>query len=289
MRLDRLFASALCLSQIAHCQIGADLGTTIAKYPELSQFGKVLNDNPSLTSVFPANTTHGITLLVPNNDAFEKLYNETGVSIEGIGNKRLVSILKYHIMMANLTSQNFTDSRGLTVPTLLREEQYNNRTAGPALVDKYGKDPAQGQVVYISKDPINPAKLRVRQNTSNVSLRGGLGSVASIEPVNAQWSLGYIQITDTSALYPVLDHTPNVTCLAPSTGAFQDAGSPDQNLNQTELKNALLFHTLHEVAYTDYLVDGTRLESAAGLDVLVTIKGNDIYFNDAKVISPNVL
>lgn len=197
MRLDRLFASALCLSQIAHCQIGADLGTTIAKYPELSQFGKVLNDNPSLTSVFPANTTHGITLLVPNNDAFEKLYNETGVSIEGVGNKRLVSILKYHIMMANLTSQNFTDSRGLTVPTLLREEQYNNRTAGPALVDKYGKDPAQGQVVYISKDPINPAKLRVRQNTSNVSLRGGLGSVASIEPVNAQWSLGYIQITDT--------------------------------------------------------------------------------------------
>ena len=53
--------------------------------------------------------------------------------------------------------------------------------------------------------------------------------------------------------------------------------------------SSIRFHTLHEVAYTDYLVDGTRLESAAGLDVLVTIKGNDIYFNDAKVISPNVL
>lgn len=55
------------------------------------------------------------------------------------------------------------------------------------------------------------------------------------------------------------------------------------------LTKILRFHTLHEVAYTDYLVDGARLESAAGLDVLVTIEGNDIYFNDAKVISPNVL
>lgn len=197
MYLIRLLGSALCLAQIALCQVGADLGTTIAKYPELSQFGKILNDNPSLTSVFPPNSTHGITLLVPNNDAFEKLYNETGVSIEGVGTKRLVLILKYHIMMASLTSQNFTDSRGITVPTLLREEQYNNRSAGAGLVDKYGQDPAQGQVVYISQDPINPAKLRVRQNTSNVSIRGGLGGVASIEPVNAQWSLGYIQITDT--------------------------------------------------------------------------------------------
>lgn len=198
MRFDRV-ACVLSLAPYVLGQAGSDLGNTIAQYPELSQFSRVLSDNPSLTSIFPTNSTRGLTLLVPNNDAFQKFFDATNSSFDKIGNASLVSILKYHIMVANLTSQNFTqDSRGLTVPTLLREEKYNNRTAGAALIDKYGEDPAQGQVVYISKDPINPAKLRVRQqNASNVSLRDGLGGVASVEPVNAQWSLGYIQITDT--------------------------------------------------------------------------------------------
>jgi hypothetical protein len=43
-----------------------------------------------------------------------------------------------------------------------------------------------------------------------------------------------------SGLYPALDTAPNVTCLAPSTRAFGNAGNPEIQLNSTDLGGALL-------------------------------------------------
>ncbi len=43
-----------------------------------------------------------------------------------------------------------------------------------------------------------------------------------------------------SGLWATLDHSTNVTCLAPNDAAFQLAGSPDASLNQTALNGALL-------------------------------------------------
>jgi uncharacterized surface protein with fasciclin (FAS1) repeats len=52
---------------------------------------------------------------------------------------------------------------------------------------------------------------------------------------------------------------------------------------------AYSFHILTQVAYTNYLVDGQELDTLNGAKVKVTIDGSDIYFNNAKVIGPNVL
>lgn len=41
--------------------------------------------------------------------------------------------------------------------------------------------------------------------------------------------------------------------------------------------------------YSNYLTDGLALASVGGPIVTVRILGNDTYFNDAKVVSPNVL
>jgi hypothetical protein len=43
-----------------------------------------------------------------------------------------------------------------------------------------------------------------------------------------------------TGLYPALDHSPNVTCLAPNAGAFSKAGNPDSNLDVPSLSGALL-------------------------------------------------
>jgi transforming growth factor-beta-induced protein len=43
------------------------------------------------------------------------------------------------------------------------------------------------------------------------------------------------------------------------------------------------------VTYSNFLTDGQVITSAAGLDVTVRLVDADIYFNDAKVISPNVV
>lgn len=42
------------------------------------------------------------------------------------------------------------------------------------------------------------------------------------------------------SLWKELDKTPNVTCLGPSTDAFNAAGNPEKTLNSTALTNALL-------------------------------------------------
>jgi hypothetical protein len=41
--------------------------------------------------------------------------------------------------------------------------------------------------------------------------------------------------------------------------------------------------------YSPYIGDSMTLQSQAGLNVTVTKVNGDIYFNDAKVISPNVM
>jgi transforming growth factor-beta-induced protein len=43
-----------------------------------------------------------------------------------------------------------------------------------------------------------------------------------------------------AGLYNALDHTSNVTCLAPSNNAFRAAGNPQTTLNSTDLSSALL-------------------------------------------------
>jgi len=43
------------------------------------------------------------------------------------------------------------------------------------------------------------------------------------------------------------------------------------------------------VTYSTYLTDGMTIQSLAGLQVTVKMVGNDIYFNDAKVVSQNVV
>ena len=49
------------------------------------------------------------------------------------------------------------------------------------------------------------------------------------------------------------------------------------------------FHTLPLVTYSNYLQDGQVIQSLAGGNITIRMVDNDIYFNDAKVVSPNVL
>ena len=92
-----------------------------------------------------------------------------------------------------------------------------------------------------------------------------------------------------SGIWPTLDHTPNVTCLAPVSAAFKAAGDPDQKLNQKDLINALSFNTLPMPIYSNYLKDGMEMKSVANLTVRISVNSGGTWFNDAKVVQQNVL
>ncbi|KAL0942479.1 beta-ig-h3 fasciclin [Colletotrichum truncatum] len=289
----------------------------LSKYPALSSFQQLLKDSPGIINV---NAKNVATVLVPDNEAlsaFVKLNNAT--SISQLSTERLRSIFQYHTLAAALNTTDFSASRGLTVPTKLVDTLYNLRSPGPALIKQFGEE-ANGQVLYISKDTLNSPKFRVRQTGSTgdkASLRAGLGQTAELTGVDGVWDGGYFQVINTVLeppricsttirklssslsslddalkkvkLWQELDKKPNITCLGPSTEAFAAAGNPERNLNSDQLKNALLLHTLPQVTYSNYLTDGQEFVSLSNITVKVTVQGDQIWFNDAKVINPNVL
>ncbi|KAK1530748.1 fasciclin domain-containing protein [Colletotrichum costaricense] len=302
-------------------QAQQSLSNALTSHADLSTFNEILNGYPSIISNITAVTKNKVTLLVPTNVALAKFLQQSNVSeITQLPVNQLLTILRYHTLDAPLTASNFSASRGITVPTKLRDELFNLRTPGPAIIDQYGED-AQGQVLFISPSTINPTKFRVRQGTPSddhtASLRGGLGQTAELTSIDGVWDGGYFQSVDAVLEAPAvcsttikklssslsalgdaldkiklwrqLDNTANITCLGPNTAAFKEAGSPQSSLGNEDLKNALLFHTLPQTAYSDFLVDGQEFTSMANVTVRVTIKDNEIWFNDAKVISPNVL
>ncbi|GKT60441.1 fasciclin domain-containing protein [Colletotrichum tofieldiae] len=292
-------------------QAQKSLSDALSKHADLSAFNQLLSSYPSIIDNVTAGAENKITLLVPTNGALADFLKQSNASdISQLPVDQVLTVFKYHTLDAPLTAMNFSSPRGITVPTKLRDELYNLRSPGPALISQYG-DEAQGQVLYVSRDTINPAKLRVRQGSSSddktANLRAGLGQIAELTAIDGEWDGGYFQSIDTvleaprpcsttikklsssltslmdalekTKLWRTLDAKANVTCLGPNTEAFNEAGSPEKALGNEDLTNALL----------NFLEDGQVFTSLANVTVRVTVKDDEIWFNDAKVVSPNVL
>jgi uncharacterized surface protein with fasciclin (FAS1) repeats len=171
-----------------------DLATALQGYPEASQFATQLTDIAG-----DLNTTSSkYTILVPTNQAFRDYAAKKGQSISSLALDQRQVYFRYHVLVGALTSSNFSAPRGLTVPTLLKGSQYNNRTAGTALTSKFGTQ-GDGQVLYIAKalDAASPAKFRVRRQTGaggDAQVRSGLDSNTTLTAVDGTWSGGTFQI-----------------------------------------------------------------------------------------------
>ena len=303
----------------------------IENIPELSNFTSFYNANKFFASAFFGNKTlYPITVFIPNNKAFAKFYNTTGSPLTSLGPLELLTIIQYHTLVSGLDKNNLTNASsgsGLTVPTLLVSDLFNNRSAGSGLTSKFGgNERSNGQVVFISGSGGSGVARRTvlsrQAGSSTSSVRSGLSSTVSITAVEDSegiWDGGRFHIIDglltppttckatingakltaldnaltRAGLWTALDSTKNITCLGPNNNAFTSAGSPDQNFTSADLSKALLFHTLPEVAYSDYLTDGQEFTSLQNMTVRVKVQGQgkdrQIWFNNAKVIDANVL
>ncbi|KAJ2901473.1 fasciclin domain-containing protein [Zalerion maritima] len=265
-----------------------------------------------------------VTLLIPNDVAIGSFLAEYP-DTEDL-QAALMPVMSYHVMAAPLKGTNFTQPNGLTIPTFLDGEDesgtsYNLRAPAPAIQEQYGQG-ATGQVLFAKLEGLDSVKLRTRQGdgsgqSSQSGLRSGMGQVAMMDIVDGEWDGGVYQIVnavleppapcsntirslkdslsalDTALnktdLWATLNTTPNVTCLAPNTDAFQSAGNPQDDLPVDDLTQALLDHTLHSPTYTNYLVDGMKIATASNKTVRVTLNDTGIWFNDAKVVEENIL
>ncbi|KAM5517682.1 fasciclin domain-containing protein [Fusarium oxysporum f. sp. phaseoli] len=314
-------AVGFALLLLANAQdVSENLAGAIADYDSLSLFRSLLGAAPQVLVETLSSQGSNVTILIPTNNAIKSYLKDSGISdVTELNQTMLQVFFSYHTMAASLSSTDFDVSRGLSVPTLLKSEEFNNRTAGPQIQSQFGNN-ADGQVVFASR--VGKGK-RANGDISGaiVNLRAGEEQNIKMTAVDGSWgekNASRFQIVDKvllpplscsqtvqaaddkrltalngalikAGLWPALDASKNVTCLAPSTQAFKDAGSPDVELSKDDLSGALLAHTLNEVTYSNYLRDGQVIGTLNKTEVRVRIIDNDIFFNNAKVIEANVL
>lgn len=329
MTMLRLILLSLAL---ALCTYGQNLREALSKFPELSNFTAFYANNDALANSFFGNQSlYPVTFLAPNNKAFAGLQSQFGTNMTNVPIDALLALVQYHTLVSNLTKQDFGNggTEGITVPTMLNNARDNNRSVGVSMASRFGGEgKAAGQVVFIKGDDSgSPGRFRLMSRENNggqpdSSVRSGLSSNVGILPIEGSegvWDGGRFHIVDglltppttcastiraaglvnldlalnRSSLWSALDGSKNITCLGPSNDAFINAGNPQSVLNESALTGALLFHTLPEVAYSDYLYDGQEFRSLQNFTVRVSISGEssnkEIRFNNAKVVEANVL
>ncbi|KAF5013134.1 hypothetical protein FDECE_854 [Fusarium decemcellulare] len=317
-------ATGLALFALANAQsLPEELSSAIADYSTLSLFRSLLDAAPEALKQSFSEKSTDITVLIPTDDAINTYLSDSGASdISDLNEDDMETFFSYHIMVSSLKASDFEEPQGMTIPTLLKKVEFNNRSAGADLTTQFGKD-AGGQVLFASPPSASGKKVKRAGEFSgpNVNLRAGLAQDVKMTAVDGSWGpkkANTYQIVDSvllpprkcsttvrsikdtrlsaldtalnkTQLWPALDHSPNVTCLAPSTQGFKNAGDPQINMDTGDLRQALLAHTLTQVTYTDHLTDGMVLGTLNDTTVRISIKKNEIYFNNAKVVKANVL
>lgn len=188
--------TAVLLLAYTSLSLSQSLLSALSTYPQTSTFQSLLQKNTSgILNLIPS-SKNDHTIFIPSDNAFLKYAgNHSATPLTALPPNDLLATLKYHVALSQLSVSNFSQPEGITVPTLLKGEQYNNRSAGNELLSKYGQD-ATGQVLYISATPISQAKFRVRQSMNQADMRSGLGLVTTVDAVDGKWDGGRFQIVE---------------------------------------------------------------------------------------------
>ena len=181
-------SAAVALLALASAQVEQSLSSSISQYPSLSLFRSLLKAAPDDFDTVLTKKSTNITILIPTDDAISKYLSSSGVSdISELKPDDIQTFFAYHVMAASLKASDFENPDGITVPTLLQGQQFNNRTAGTGLQQAFGKD-ADGQVLFASmKKDTGKRRSKRDLNGPSVTLRAGLAQDVEMTAVDGEW------------------------------------------------------------------------------------------------------
>jgi uncharacterized surface protein with fasciclin (FAS1) repeats len=108
-------------------------------------------------------------------------------------------------------------------------------------------------------------------------------SLSSTASANGHTS--FLNIAKSSNLTSTLDNTPAITCFIPSNSAF---AKPNANSSYSSSSSLLSGHVIPDfLGYLPALSNGATYTTQAGTKVTITIRGDDYYVNNAKIIASN--
>jgi uncharacterized surface protein with fasciclin (FAS1) repeats len=278
-----LFKS-FALSALASAALAQDLATLLAQTPELSNLTTYLGLFPDFVGQLGA--LQNITLLAPNNEAFEKLLNSSaGAALTDNDTSLVEALFSYHVL--NGTHSNFTETQ--FVPTLLQPPQYTNVTGGQVVQAVPGENSTAffsgllnnasttgspleytGGVVHIID-----GVLTVPQNVSETAIEANLTSVA-----------GALISAD---LVETVDGLTDVTVFAPNNAAFEAIGSALPNLTTEDLTSILEYHVVQGTVGYSTTLGNVSLQTVQGTNLTITVIDDEVFVNSARVVVADVL
>jgi transforming growth factor-beta-induced protein len=228
---------------------------------------------PALT-----NPLSNLTVFAPNNDAFQDLVDELGVTIPMLlGIPELQEILLYHVLGTEVPSSAVTNGAIVQPLSTLNTLKLTATTSGDVFLNQaevIAVDiTASNGVVHVIDAVVLPI-----ETVADLAIDNGFSTLVSA-------------VVKAELLPALSDPFSEYTVFAPTNQAFSDlatALNTDINgiLALPNLADVLLYHVVDEAVLSTQLTNGP-VETLSGEDVIVSL-ASGVKINDANVILADV-
>ncbi|KAL8780299.1 MAG: hypothetical protein Q9194_001001 [Teloschistes cf. exilis] len=273
-----------------------DLTQLLQSQKNLSQFTALLTSYGDIYANLSFQS--GVTVLAPNNDAFNKIpYSSLGPAFEANQSQIVRSVLQYHILPGIHPSGSYNGSFSFD-RTWLQNASYTNVMGGQVVG---GVQQAGDVNIYTSgmgsrSTLVNP----LTKFKQNLAFTGGVVHVIDtflVPPANFIQSVPQFNLTaaggavENASLADYVNTHPDLTVFVPNNAAFLALGSTLQSMPLQQLRRILDYHIVNAstVGYSSNLPNGTVLRTRSGQNLTITFASNSLFVNQARVIQQDLL
>jgi len=261
-------------------EIGSVIGGSAGKPYNLSTLAGLGAQAPGVIGVL--NGTGPTTLFAPTDEAFAKLIASLGGSIPPAVAATVPEILKYHAVAGNVQASNI--SYNIT-PTLMGTP--SNLTSLPNQVLKLEKD--AGVTVTGGSRANVIDTIQASNGVIHVVDNVILPPASISDTLNSEGLTSLAATLNATNLTSTLNGLTGATVFAPTNAALEKAQGLLAKLNASQVEEVLKYHVVPAVAYSTQLTNGQEVKTAQGEDVTITIAGNNVLANDARVAPKDIL
>ncbi|RFU31187.1 hypothetical protein B7463_g5183, partial [Scytalidium lignicola] len=231
-------------------------------------------------------------LIVPNNDAFDKLpYSSLKTAFANNDVDVITNVLEYHLLPGVHTTSSLTPGVPQFIPTLMTNSNYTNVTGGQVVENV---KQAGNVVVYVSGSGSRSTLTQADQ-----LFNGGVVQVIDtilLPPTNLTSTADAFNLTSFEGALYTTNHLDSVsdqkdiTVFVPNNDAFQALGPGITELTVDQLTSVVNYHILPStVVYSANLTNGSTFTTEQGTKLRITHINNNVYVNSAQLLQSDIL
>ena len=260
------------------------LTSVLGGAPQLSNLTTYLGLYPTFENAL--GSMNNITLLAPNNAAFEKALNSsTGAAIQANDTATIQALFSYHVLQG--TYSNFR-SMPEFVHTALNTTANSNVTGGQ-VVEAVGGNSTTFYSGLLQNSTTNGTTMNFTGGVIHI-IEEFLTIPLNISETAIQLGASSAVGALTSAnLVDTLDGLSDVTVFLPNNEAFQRVASAVATADISTLASVLEYHVINGTVAYSTLLSNTSIATLNGANVKISLRGNSVFVNGAEVLVPNVL